>query len=388
MQKKSVKKNRRHANQTRRRKSIMRGGNNTHKAYFAILIALLALKMLNNYYSEPPVHRETETASFAAPSAAHSFAASSAAPSAAAALSAELSARINRYPWNEDTKLSNRQSRFGEDGPERNSKIHAMQFQDATHRIINNQAMSVADKLLALRTFFDVITESNYPTQIAQTNTIMSFCMNNENSCKKLLIKYSWFKDYMKRFLEIHDETVVVSSSKTCDNNDINRILSRIISEKNVVNLDNPLDKVAKEIAFATASNLVKKDSARTKAEIKRKEEKKNRMTTNIFGQMQTCGYYADTDNYFRLNNNCCFTEPELYKGGLVSGITINKKGKIVDTNNVDETDLNAAIEIVKKTIDLESLTTEQLMKEINKITTKNNITISENKNEFNIRTH
>ena len=107
---------------------------------------------------------------------------------------------------------------------------------------------------------------------------------------------------------------------------------------------------------------------------------------------MQTCGYYADTNNHFRLNNNCCFTELELYKGGLVSDITF-KHGEIVDTNNVNETNLNAAIEFVKKTIDLKSLkklTTEQLMKQINKITTENAITISENKDKdiITIRTH
>ena len=322
------------------------------------------MKMLNNYYTEPPVHRETAAASFAAPSAA---AASFTAPSAAAASFTAPSAetKLLKYTWADKTL------------PEQ--KIKAIKYQEnldlkiKNEMQINGKYLTLQEKADEIETFLNTITFFNWPKELARTSRIMNFCEDNEKLCKGLQEKYPWFNKFMNKFKSLDDHV----PGKTCDNNDINRILSRIISEDNVVS-DN-LDKVAKEIAFATASNLVKKDSAKTKTEIKRKEEKKNKITENIFEQLQTCGYHADTNNYFRLDKDCCFTEPP-YKGGSVSDITI-KDGEIVHTNNVNEKKLNAAIEFVEKTIDLKSLkklTTEQLMEQINKITTENNITISE----------
>ena len=323
------------------------------------------MKMLNNYYTEPPVHRETAAASFAAPSAA---AASFAAPSAAAASFTAPSAetKLLKYTWADKTL------------PEQ--KIKAIKYQEnldlkiKNEMQINGKYLTLQEKADEIETFLNTITFFNWPKELARTSRIMNFCEDNEKLCKGLQEKYPWFNKFMNKFKSLDDHV----PGKTCDNNDINRILSRIISEDNFVTPGN-LDKVAKEIAFATAINLVKKDSAKTKTEIKRKEEKKNKITENIFEQLQTCGYHADTNNYFRLDKDCCFTEPP-YKGGSVSDITI-KDGEIVHTNNVNEKKLNAAIEFVEKTIDLKSLkklTTEQLMEQINKITTENNITISE----------
>lgn len=372
MQKKSVKKNRRRANQTRRRKSIMRGGNKN--VYIAILIALLALLALNKkpFDAAPSATDPSATApSATAPSAT---APSATTPSATAPFSAYM---IDRYKWN-DTEFSNP---VWKGGPERNSKIHALRYQQETNRKILDNSLSLETKVFEINNFLKAINENKYPKELARTNTIMTFCVDNKKLCKELQEKYPWFNKFMDRFIIIHGDDYV--PSKTCDNNDINLILSRIISEDNFVTPGN-LDKVAKEIAFATASNLVNKNKAKTKTEKKIKEEKKEEFARNIFEQLQTCGYHV-YNNYFRLNENCCFTEPP-YKGGSVSDITI-KDGEIVHTNNVNEKKLNAEI----KKIDLnslESLTTEQLMEQIKKITIENNITIFEEDNGITIHSN
>ena len=340
MQKKSVKKNRRRANHTRR----MRGGNNHEKLIGLLTIIVALIFMLRKTGNTVPMTTVPVTTvpmtTVPVTTVPMTTVPASTVP---ATISSQKMQRMKKMQQNLGKKIT------GELMP----------------------GLTLTEKFDEIQNFLEVIVRYGHPHNLAQYSPIMSFCEDNDDLCKDLYKKYSFFDSYMRAYKNIDIDNSM--AEKTCTKSHINEVMQSIIGEDNYVGKGETIDSVAGEIAFAAANKLGRKQKM-TKPEIKIMENR-------IKDQMNKCGYNTNSNGVFSLNE-CCFDEIKK-KGGATSTIEINNNGKIVDSTNVRGEEISNAIHNVEEITDFRNLTDEELKQKIKDLTEKYNIKISDNNSKI-----